>query len=328
MKMFNTKSIFLTGGTGSFGHFFTNFLIKNSKFKKLTIFSRDEMKQWEMKNVINDNRVNFIIGDVRDDERLLYASKNSDLIVHAAATKIVPTAEEFPTECIKTNVLGAINVIKAAKRNKISKVIALSTDKACNPINLYGATKLTSDKLFISSNEYTKGSTKFAVVRYGNVINSRGSVIPFFKSFHKNQKIPITNTEMTRFMITLKDAIELVFLTYQKMLGGEIFVKKCPSIKVIDIAKAINKNVKFKIIGIRPGEKIHEEMINVNDARNTYEFKNYYKLLPEIKNLKILDKMRKGGKKTKNNFSYISNLNTNWMEIKNLQKIIKDTNEN
>ena len=321
--MINLKSIFLTGGTGSFGTFFTNFLIKNSKFKKLIIFSRDEMKQWEMKNTVKDNRVKFIIGDVRDDERVLYASKNCDLIVHAAATKIVPTAEEFPTECIKTNVLGAINVINAAKKNKISKVIALSTDKACNPINLYGATKLTSDKLFISSNEYNNNSTKFAVVRYGNVINSRGSVIPFFKSFHKNQKIPITHTEMTRFMITLKDAVELVFLTYKNMFGGEIFVRKCPSIKLVDIAKAINKNAKFKIIGIRPGEKIHEEMINLNDARNTFEFKNYFKILPELSKKNNYNKMKKLGKKVGKNFRYSSDSNNKWLKSDELRKIIK-----
>lgn len=321
--MFKSKSIFLTGGTGSFGNHFTNFLIKNINFRKLTIFSRDEMKQWEMKNKINDKRVNFIIGDVRDYERILFASEKSDLIIHAAATKIVPTAEEFPTECIKTNVLGAINVIKAAKQNKVSKVIALSTDKACNPINLYGATKLTSDKLFISSNEYKKNSTTFAVVRYGNVINSRGSVIPFFRSFNKNESLPITHVKMTRFMISLDDAVKLVLLTYKKMIGGEIFVKKCSSIKLVDIAKAIHKNPRFKIIGVRPGEKIHEEMISINDARNTYEFKTYYKILPEMVDKENLTKMKKLGKKVKNDFNYISNNNKDWIESQKLFKFIQ-----
>ncbi len=321
--MLNNKTIFLTGGTGSFGKHFTSILIKNFRFKKLIIFSRDEMKQWDMRKKFKDKRIKFIIGDVRDAERVLEASKNSEIIIHAAATKIVPTAEEFPSECIKTNVLGAMNIISAAKKNNIQKVIALSTDKACNPINLYGATKLTSDKLFISNNEYQKKSTKFSIVRYGNVISSRGSVIPFFRSFKKNELIPITHVDMTRFMLTLDDAVKLVIISLRNMRGGEIFVKKCPSIKLLDIAKAINEKFKFKIIGVRPGEKIHEEMISKDDSRNTYEFKDFFKILPDMADLKSLNLMKKKGKKVSSNFSYSSKNNTQWLKSSELKKIIQ-----
>lgn len=321
--MFKQKKIFLTGGTGSFGKHFTKYLIKHCNFKNLIIFSRDEMKQWEMKNELNDKRIKFVIGDVRDDERVLETSINTDIIIHAAATKIVPTAEEFPSECIKTNVIGAMNIIRAAKKNRVDKIIALSTDKACNPINLYGATKLTSDKLFVSSNEYLKNSSKFSIVRYGNVINSRGSVIPFFKSFSEREKIPITDIKMTRFMITLDDAVNLVLFTYSNMIGGEIFVKKCPSIKLMEIAKSINKSFRYKKIGIRPGEKIHEEMISLNDARNTYEFKKYFKIIPDLIDKKILNKMTRHGKKVSNNFSYSSINNDEWIDHKKLIEIVR-----
>ncbi len=321
--MVNNKVIFLTGGTGSFGKYFVKKTLKDKKIKKLIVFSRDEMKQWVMKNEINDKRLKFIIGDIRDKQRIEEATKEVDIIVHAAATKIVPTAEEFPSECIKTNVLGAMNLISAAKKNKIKNVIALSTDKACNPVNLYGATKLTSDKLFVSSNEFKKNSTKFSVVRYGNVINSRGSVIPFFKSFPLGSTIPITHKDMTRFMITLDDAVALVYYALEEMIGGEIFVRKAPSINILDIAKTIHKKLKIKIIGIRPGEKIHEEMISINDSRNTYEYKYIFKILPELVDTKNLKKMIKKGKKVSQNFQYISNKNKEWITSTALKKILE-----
>ncbi len=321
--MVNNKTIFLTGGTGSFGQFFTKKTLSEKNIKKLIIFSRDEMKQWLMKNEIKDKRLEFVIGDIRDKERIEETTKNVDIIIHAAATKIVPTAEEFPSECIKTNVFGAMNLITAAKKNNVKNVIALSTDKACNPVNLYGATKLTSDKLFVSSNEFKKNATKFSVVRYGNVINSRGSVIPFFKSFGKNSTIPITHKDMTRFMITLNDAVDLVYYSLKEMIGGEIFVKKAPSINILDIAKAIHKKLNIKIIGVRPGEKIHEEMININDSRNTYEYKEIFKILPELASQRVKKKMIKNGKKVKENFQYISNDNKNWISSSELKKILE-----
>mgnify|MGYP001303440527 CR=1 FL=1 len=323
--MVNNKTIFLTGGTGSFGMYFTKKTLKNKKIKKLIIFSRDEMKQWVMKNEIKDKRLKFIIGDIRDSGRVEEITKNVDIIVHAAATKIVPTAEEFPSECIKTNVLGAINLIAAAKKNGVKQVIALSTDKACNPVNLYGATKLTSDKLFVSSNDFKKNSTKFSVVRYGNVINSRGSVIPFFKSFPEGSTIPITHNDMTRFMITLNDAVNLVYKSLNEMIGGEIFVRKAASINILDIAKSIHKNLKTKIIGIRPGEKIHEEMISINDARNTYEYKDIFKILPDLVDKRIKKKMIKNGKKVDKNFNYISNKNSRWISPNELKKVLENS---
>ena len=323
--MFKDKNILITGGTGSFGHNFVKMTLEKFKPKKLVIFSRDEMKQWEMAKLYNDDeRVRFLIGDVRDRERLYRALDGIDYVVHAAATKIVPTAEYNPFECVKTNVLGAMNVIDAAIDMKIKKVIALSTDKACSPINLYGATKLTSDKLFVSGNSYSgEHGTRFGVVRYGNVMGSRGSVIPFFLSIKDTNTFPITNIEMTRFMITLDEGVSLVWKAFEDMEGGEIYVKKIPSMKVVDIAKAINPNAKHNIIGIRPGEKIHEQMINFEDSLNTYEYKDYYKILPSINHWDEDKNRIKDGIKVANDFVYSSDKNTHWMTKEILLEWIK-----
>ncbi len=323
--MFKDKNILITGGTGSFGHHFVKMTLEKFKPKKLVIFSRDEMKQWEMAKLYNDDeRVRFLIGDVRDRERLYRALDGIDYVVHAAATKIVPTAEYNPFECVKTNVLGAMNVIDAAIDMKIKKVIALSTDKACSPINLYGATKLTSDKLFVSGNSYSgEHGTRFGVVRYGNVMGSRGSVIPFFLSIKDTNTFPITNIEMTRFMITLEEGVSLVWKAFEDMEGGEIYVKKIPSMKVVDIAKAINPNAKHNIIGIRPGEKIHEQMINFEDSLNTYEYEDYYKILPSINHWDEDKNRIKDGIKVANDFVYSSDKNTHWMTKEILLEWIK-----
>ncbi len=322
-NLLKDKVLLVTGGTGSFGKNFIKYLIKYSKLKKVIVYSRDEIKQWEMENELQSRKLKFVIGDVRDKERLNYAVNNVDFLIHAAATKIVPTAEYNPIECVKTNVIGANNIIEVAKQNKIKKVVALSTDKASNPINLYGATKLVSDKLFIAANNDTKNSTKFAVVRYGNVAGSRGSIIPFFLGLKKNEAYPITDKNMTRFLIKYDDAIELVMHSIIDMEGGEIYVKKIPSVKIIDIAKAINKNARFKIIGIRPGEKLHEQMISVEDSNYTYEYKSYYKILPSINNWNRDHKRIKTGKKVKNGFSYTSSNNDKWLNINEIKKWIK-----
>ncbi|MDC0226827.1 UDP-N-acetylglucosamine 4,6-dehydratase (inverting) [Alphaproteobacteria bacterium] len=326
MKNCLTNSvILLTGGTGSFGKAFTEMTLKTIKPKRIIIFSRDEMKQWEMaKDYENNDKIKFIIGDVRDKNSLIRAFEDVDYVVHAAATKIVPTAEINPFECVKTNIEGAMNVIEVATQCKVKKIIALSTDKASNPINLYGATKLASDKLFIASNNFEKNnSIKFSIVRYGNVMGSRGSVIPYFLSTAKKGVINITDKRMTRFMITLEDAINLVWFSFKDMKGGEIYVKKIPSIDIISIANSINKNAKKNIIGIRPGEKLHEQMIGFEDADNTLEFKDYFKILPSIKNQKkryVFD--FKNGKKVKSDFIYVSNKNKKWMTVAQLSKWI------
>ena len=292
--MFNKKNILITGGTGSFGKAFSKYLIDNFSPNKIVIFSRDEMKQWEMSKVYNDDSFRFFIGDVRDKDRLKMAFKDIDFVIHAAATKIVPTAEYDPFECVKTNVLGAMNVIDAALESpRVKSVVALSTDKASSPINLYGATKLTSDKLFVAANNYTGVEEKiFSVVRYGNVMCSRGSVIPYFISLKENNKLPeITHKDMTRFMITLEEGIKLVQIAFETSKGGEIYVKKIPSMKIIDIAEAIFSTSEFKEIGIRLGEKMHEQMISLEDSMTTYEYEDYYKILPPINNWH-LDKSR------------------------------------
>ena len=323
--MFDNTNILITGGTGSFGQHFVKMTLNTYNPNKIVILSRDEMKQWEMAKLYNDdNRVRFLIGDVRDKDRLYRALDGIDYVVHAAATKIVPTAEYNPFECVKTNVLGAMNVIDSSIDMRIKKVIALSTDKACSPINLYGATKLTSDKLFVSGNSYSgEHGTRFGVVRYGNVMGSRGSVIPFFLSIKDSNTFPITNIEMTRFMITLEEGVSLVWKAFSDMEGGEIYVKKIPSMKVTDIAKAINPNAKYDIIGIRPGEKIHEQMINFEDALNTYEYKDYYKILPSINNWDLDKKRIKNGIKVSNDFVYSSDKNSHWMTEETLLKWIK-----
>jgi UDP-N-acetylglucosamine 4,6-dehydratase/5-epimerase len=320
--MLTNSSILITGGTGSFGHHFVPMTLKHFNPKRLVVYSRDEMKQWEMAKLFEgDNRVRFFIGDIRDKDRLSRALDGIDYVVHAAATKIVPTAEYNPFECIKTNVNGAMNLIDACIDKKVKKVVALSTDKACNPVNLYGASKLASDKLFISGNTYAaKKKTRFSVVRYGNVIGSRGSIIPFFKQLAEEGKpLPITDNRMTRFMISLEQGVELVWQAFNDMDGGEIYVKKIPSMKVTDIAKAIGPDSKLEMIGIRPGEKLHEQMIGLEDAHYTYEYQNYYKILPSIR-FWGGEKFKIGeGVKVPENFTYSSEANSDWMTIKQLQ---------
>ena len=328
--MLNNSSILITGGTGSFGHSFAQLTLKKYNPKRLIIFSRDEMKQWEMEKLFEgDQRVRFFIGDIRDKDRLYRALQDVDFVVHAAATKIVPTAEYNPFECVKTNINGAMNLIDACIDQNVKKVVALSTDKASSPINLYGATKLASDKLFIASNStYARSNeTSFSVVRYGNVMGSRGSIVPFFLSKKDQGELPITDERMTRFMISLDQGVELVWQAFEDMLGGEIYVKKIPSMKIIDIAKVIAPKAKHKIIGIRPGEKLHEQMISIEDSYSTYEYSNYYKILPQI-NEWGKDILRiKDGVKVQEGFIYSSENNNEWMTKAEMQKWL-NTNQN
>lgn len=321
--MFNDKVILVTGGTGSFGYVFTRMLLNKYKPRKLIIFSRDEMKQWEMsKKFSKYSCIRFFIGDVRDHERLEFALRGVDYVVHAAATKIVPTAEYNPQECIKTNVIGAMNLLQACARNKVRKLVALSTDKACNPVNLYGATKLSSDKLFIAGNiHFGEKETHFAVVRYGNVMGSRGSVIPFFRKLTEQGSdiLPITDERMTRFMITLEQAVNLVWKAFEDMEGGELYVRKIPSMHVVDIARAINEKARLEFIGIRPGEKLHEQMITVEDAIYTYEYDEYYKIIPPILNSERQQRSIKDGRQVAPDFQYASDTNCEWMDIETLR---------
>jgi UDP-N-acetylglucosamine 4,6-dehydratase (inverting) len=318
--MLNNKSILVTGGTGSFGNKFITMTLEKYNPKQIVVYSRDEMKQWDMaERYKNDSRIVFIIGDIRDKEQLIRSLNGIDYVVHAAATKIVPTAEYNPFECIKTNINGAMNLIDACIEKNINKVVALSTDKASNPINLYGATKLASDKLFIASNPFAViHNTMFSIVRYGNVIGSRGSVVPFFVSLLDKKEFPITDPDMTRFMLTLEQAVELVWHAFNDMRGGEIYVKKSPSMNILDIAKSVSQNAGFNIIGIRPGEKIHEQMISVEDSPHTFEYEDYYKILPAIYNLSE-DRSRIGnGKKVASNFVYSSDDNKEQMSVDEL----------
>jgi len=321
----NNKTILITGGTGSFGKKFVSMTLEKFKLKKLIIYSRDEMKQWEMANIYKDDpRIRFFIGDVRDKNRLYRALDSVDYVVHAAATKIVPTAEYNPFECINTNVNGAMNVIDASIDQNVEKVVALSTDKACNPANLYGASKLASDKLMIAGNSYSGSShTRFSIVRYGNVLGSRGSVIPFFLEQAKNNNLTLTDTRMTRFMIDLEDAVKLVWNAFEDMHGGETYIKKIPSMKLMDIAKAIAPKANIEIIGIRPGEKLHEEMISAEDSYSTYEYRDYFKVLPVINSWNNQDLMIKNGKKVEEGFTYSSQTNESWMTIKELQDWVR-----
>ena len=318
--MIKDKTILITGGTGSFGQTFTSILLEQFDPKKIIIFSRDEMKQWDMaKKYPNETRIRFFIGDIRDKDRLMRALDGVDLVVHAAATKIVPTAEYNPFECIKTNIIGAMNLIDACIDKQILKVVALSTDKASSPINLYGATKLASDKLFVAANSYSgEHGTKFGVVRYGNVMGSRGSVIPFFESIKDSGTVPITDNRMTRFMISLEEGVDLVLKAFSDMEGGEIYVKKIPSMKVTDIASTISPGASHEIIGIRPGEKLHEEMISSEDSMFTYEYKNHFKILPLINNSHKDESRIKDGIKVKEGFSYDSLNNEDWMSKEEL----------
>mgnify|MGYP006142701503 FL=1 len=324
--LFDASTILITGGTGSFGNKFVRMTLEKFKIKKLIIFSRDEMKQWEMANRFqNDPRVRFFIGDVRDRDRLYRAFDGVDYVIHAAATKIVPIAEYNPFECVKTNVLGAMNVIDAAIDKKVKGVVALSTDKASGPINLYGATKLTSDKMFVAANSYSgEHGTSFSVVRYGNVMGSRGSVIPFFNSIKDQGVFPITDRRMTRFMISLEQGVALVWHAFKDMVGGEIYVKKILSMSIVNLAEAIGPNNKLEIIGMRPGEKLHEQMIGTQDAPFTYEYENYYKILPNINGWAESEERIKDGVKVEENFTYSSDNNHDWMEIGDLVSWIKN----
>lgn len=323
--MLTGSTILITGGTGSFGQKFTSLTLRKYNPKKIIIYSRDEIKQWEMAQLYkNDDRVRFFIGDVRDQNRLYRALDGVDYVVHAAALKIVPTAEYNPFECVKTNIHGAINIIDACIDRGVKRAVSLSTDKASSPVNLYGATKLVSDKAFVAGNSYAgKKGTRFAVVRYGNVMGSRGSVIPLFLSLKKTGVIPITDTRMTRFMITLEDAVSLVWHAFDDMAGGEVYVKKIPSMRVVDIAKAIAPTAQIDLVGIRPGEKLHEQMISQEDAISCFEYDGFYKIIPTIHDWNTDDAYKQTGQKTDETFSYTSDKNDSWMSIPALQAWLK-----
>ena len=325
--MLENKTILVTGGTGSFGHKFIPMTLKKYNPKKVIIFSRDEMKQWEMaKSFESDDRVRFFVGDVRDRERMYRAVDGVDYVVHAAATKIVTTAEYNPFEAVKTNILGAMNVVDACIDMGVKKVIALSTDKASSPINLYGATKLASDKLFISGNHYAgHKNTRFSVVRFGNVMGSRGSVIPFFLEKARNgESLPITDPSMTRFMITLTDAVSLVLEAFDDMVGGETYVRKIPSMGILDVAQAVAPKSKTHVVGIRPGEKLHEQMIGPEESGYTFDFANYFKILPVVNTWDRSADLSKGGEAVPKGFSYASDTNTQWMSVGELEEWIVD----
>ncbi|HET6280467.1 MAG TPA: UDP-N-acetylglucosamine 4,6-dehydratase (inverting) [Polyangia bacterium] len=316
--MLDNKSILITGGTGSFGQKLVRNILDRHDNCRVVVYSRDEMKQWNMANDFKDHPkshlLRYFLGDVRDKDRLHRAFSGIDYVVHAAALKIVPAAEYNPFEFIKTNINGAMNVIDCAIEQNVRKVIALSTDKACNPINLYGATKLCSDKLFVAGNSYSGAdSTRFAVVRYGNVMGSRGSVIPLFRSLRETGELPVTDERMTRFMITLEEGVSMVLHAMKDAVGGEIYVKKIPSMRLVDIAHAVAPQAKLKIIGIRPGEKLHEQMVSPEDSATTYEYRDYFKILPNIHNWKLDPNRIKDGKKCQAGFCYSSDLNGSWM---------------
>jgi UDP-N-acetylglucosamine 4,6-dehydratase len=323
--MFNGEKVLITGGTGSFGKKFVQIVLAHYQPKKLIIFSRDELKQFEMSQKWSQKKypcIEYILGDVRDKERLTKVFHGVDYVIHAAALKQVPTAESNPSEFIKTNIMGAMNVIDAAQYNEVEKVVALSTDKACNPINLYGATKLCSDKLFVAVNTYRGlDTTRFSVVRYGNVLGSRGSVVPFFKERAQTGCLPITDPHMTRFWITLDQAVHFVLKTLELMKGGEIFVPKIPSMKIVDLAKAVAPECTTEVVGIRPGEKLHEIMIGEDDARNTVEFKDCYIIQPNSDAEKELLR-NGGGKSCPEGFSYVSDKNTNWITVGELKALV------
>jgi UDP-N-acetylglucosamine 4,6-dehydratase len=329
--MFNNSSILITGGTGSFGNVFVKMTLKKYNPRRLIILSRDEMKQWHMAKLFKDDpRARFFIGDIRDKDRLQRALYGVDFVVHAAATKIVPIAEYNPFECVKTNINGTMNLIDACIDQNVKRVVAISTDKASSPANLYGATKLASDKLFVASNSsYAAGhKTIFSIVRYGNVMGSRGSVIPFFISMKDQAKLPITDERMTRFMISLDQSVELVWHAFEDMIGGEIYVKKIPSMKLIDIAKVIAPKAKYEIIGIRPGEKLHEQMISIDDSYSTYEYSKYFKILPQINEWEKDSLRIKDGRKVVQEFIYTSDNNSEWMKKSELQSWIEKNQNN
>jgi UDP-N-acetylglucosamine 4,6-dehydratase/5-epimerase len=318
----NGKVILVTGGTGSFGKKFVRKVLEYD-VKKVIVFSRDELKQYEMAQEYNDPRIRFFIGDVRDKDRLYRAFDGVDVVVHAAALKHVGACEYNPFEAIKTNIYGAQNVIEAAIDRGVKRVIALSTDKAAAPVNLYGATKLASDKLFVAANSYVgEKETRFAVVRYGNVVGSRGSVVPFFKKMRHTGKLPITDERMTRFWITLDQGVQFVLDNLQRMRGGEIFVPKIPSMRVVDLAEAIAPECEIEIVGIRPGEKLHEAMITEDDARRTLEFDTYYVIQPEFPWWSR--EAVKGGKPLPDGFKYTSDTNTEWLTVEELRALVEE----
>ncbi|NQU84337.1 MAG: UDP-N-acetylglucosamine 4,6-dehydratase (inverting) [Mariniphaga sp.] len=326
--MLNDKTILVTGGTGSFGKKFIATVFEKYKPKEIIVYSRDELKQFEMRDDFPTDQypIKYFIGDVRDKERLYRVTHGVDIVIHAAALKQVPTAEFNPFETVKTNILGAQNIIEATLENDVKKVVALSTDKACNPINLYGATKLASDKMFSAANHW-QGShhTAFSVVRYGNVMGSRGSVIPFFLKRKEEGVIPITDERMTRFWITLEQAVNFVLDCLKRMHGGELFVPKIPSMNIVDLAKAIAPEAKLDIIGIRPGEKIHEVMVSTDDALNTVEFSSYFVIQPSQPwwdNVKYIKNY--GGNKVKAGFKYSSDLNDQWLSLDDLKNILNE----
>ncbi|MBI5190032.1 MAG: UDP-N-acetylglucosamine 4,6-dehydratase (inverting) [Nitrospirae bacterium] len=319
----NNLSVLVTGGTGSFGKKFTEMMLNRYRPRKLIIFSRDELKQFEMAQEFNDDRLRYFIGDVRDKDRLHRAFRGVDVVIHAAALKQVPAAEYNPFEAVKTNILGAQNIIDVAIDQKVKKVIALSTDKASNPINLYGATKLCSDKLFVAGNSYSgQGGTRFSVVRYGNVIGSRGSVIPFFKQKMATGRLPITDPRMTRFWITLEQGVEFVIKCLDMTSGGETFIPKIPSMNIMDLAKAVCPDCVCETIGIRPGEKLHEVMITEDDSRHTIEYDGMYVIQPDFHwwTRDTLD----GGRPVPDGFRYSSDNNDVWMTVEELRKHTKD----
>jgi UDP-N-acetylglucosamine 4,6-dehydratase len=319
-------SVLITGGTGSFGRKFTEVVLETCRPRKLIVFSRDELKQFEMRERFSDNQydcIRYFLGDVRDRDRLYRALDGVDVVVHAAAIKQVPAAEYNPLEAIKTNVLGAANLIEAAIDSNVKRVIALSTDKAANPINLYGATKLCADKLFVAANHYSgHHGTRFSVVRYGNVVGSRGSVIPFFQKMRRTGTLPITDPRMTRFWITLEQGVKFVLDCLERMIGGEIFVPKIPSMNILDLAKAIAPECEIKVVGIRPGEKLHEVMVPADDARHTLEYDDYYTIVPTFQDWDARAYMKQnGGKPCTNEFVYSSETNSHWLTVDELLKM-------
>ena len=325
--MQNNSSILLTGGTGSFGSRFVPMALERFTPSRLVIYSRDEMKQWEMaKSYVGDDRVRFFLGDVRDKERLYRAMDGIDYVVHAAALKIIPIAEYNPFECIKTNIHGAMNVIDACLDVGVKKCIALSTDKASSPVNLYGATKLAAEKVFVAANSYSgKSKCKFGVVRYGNVMGSRGSVIPYFLSLERDGVLPITDVRMTRFMIKLEQAVDLVFHAFSDMLGGEIYIRKVPSMNILDIAKACVRDSNHKIVGIRPGEKLSEQLVGEDEAPFTVQYEDYLKILPSINSATLGE--NNTGTLVDENFIYTSDRNDSWMTVGELSDWIKENRD-
>lgn len=325
--MLENSSILLTGGTGSFGSRFVPMVLENYSPARLVIYSRDEMKQWEMaKSYANDPRVRFFLGDVRDKERLYRAMDGIDFVVHAAALKIIHIAEYNPFECIKTNINGAMNVIDACLDTGVKRCIALSTDKASSPVNLYGATKLAAEKLFVAANSYSGASRcRFAVVRYGNVMGSRGSVIPYFLSLDDNSELPVTDIRMTRFMIRLEQAVDLVFHAFSDMSGGEIYIRKVPSMNILDIAKACVPNFKHKIVGIRPGEKLSEQLVGEDESPFTYEFEDYFKITSSINT--PAEGSNSNGKLVPSGFNYTSDSNNSWMSVEELSEWIENNRD-